>query len=112
MMRLGLFLVVALAFAPSLARADDVMPRFDVAAHCKEVASFGGTYSAMMEQQCMKMEQGDYDSLKQRWPGLPESMKDHCLQVASFGGTASYMMLNQCVKMELEAGSADKTFKY
>lgn len=107
-----LAVIAGLVLVPSLTLADEAMPRFDVPAHCKEVASFGGTYSAMMEQQCMKMEQADYDSLKPRWPELPQSMKDHCLQVSGFGGEPSYMMLNQCVKMELEAGSADSTFKF
>lgn len=90
----------------------DVMPRFDVPAHCEAVASFGGTHSAMMEEQCMKMEQADYNALKPRWPELPASVKEHCLQVAGFGGQPSYVMLNQCVKMELEAGSAGTEFKF
>jgi hypothetical protein len=103
---------LALAALPAVASADEVMPRFDVPAHCKAVAELGGTHSAMMEEQCMKMEQADYNALKPRWAELPSSVREHCIQIAGFGGRPSYMMLNQCVKMELEAGSAGTEFKF
>lgn len=103
---------VALALTPLATLASEAIPRFDVPAHCKTVAEFGGTYSAVMEQQCMKMEQADYDSLKPRWAELPETVRKHCVQVAGFGGQPSYMILNQCVKMELEAGGSGTEFKF
>lgn len=103
---------LALGLLPLASAATEAMPRFDVPSYCKTVAEIGGTHSAVMEKQCMKMEQGDYDALKPRWPDLPESVREYCLQVASIGGEPSYMMLNQCVKMELEAGGEETEFKF
>ena len=101
--------VVALA-VPTGALADP--PRYDVAVHCTEVASFGGEYSEMMYDGCFDMEQASYDNLKRRWDAIPSRMRQHCDEVATFGGTGSYALLEGCVQMEEAAASTDNTFQY
>jgi len=88
------------------------MPRYDVEAHCREIASFSGDYSAMMYDGCFDMEQAAYDTLKVRWDGLPATMRSHCDQIATFAGAGSYSMLEGCVQMEEQASSTDNTFEY
>lgn len=103
------FIAMTLVAASSAAFAQD-LPRYDVAAHCAEVASFGGDHSAVLEKGCFAVEQESYDALKPKWPELPEAMRAHCGKVAEFGG-GSYQMLKGCVDMETEA-SGENTFKY
>ena len=96
--------------APSMTLAD--MPRYDVAAHCKVIASVGGSYSEMMYDGCFQMEQAAYDNLKSRWDGLSSNLQSHCDEIARVGGTGSYSMLEGCIQMEEQAGSTDNTFNY
>ena len=88
------------------------MPRYDVEAHCNEVAGFGGEFSEMMYDGCFDMEQAAYNNLKDRWTDLPGRMRGHCEDIASFGGPGSYSMLEGCVQMEEAAASTDNTFQY
>lgn len=99
---------LALMAAPALA----AMPHYDVAAHCDEIAGFGGTYSEAMYASCFDMEQESYDRLKPGWDALPGRLRDHCDRIARFGGPGSYAMLEGCVEMETQAASTDKTFEY
>jgi hypothetical protein len=88
------------------------MPRYNVAAHCKAVAEFGGNYSEMMYDGCFQMEQTAYNNLKPRWDGLAATLRSHCDRIATFGGAGSYSMLEGCVQMEEQAGSTDNVFEY
>lgn len=98
---------VVFSFSIASALAQE-LPRFDVKAHCKVIANFGGSYSAITERGCFQMEQASYDSLKGPWASLPERMKTHCIEIAKFGGTGNYMTLEGCVKLELEATQANE----
>jgi len=104
------FIGLAMCAMPSICHA--AMPHYDVAAHCKVIASVGGTYSEMMYDGCFKMEQVSYDNLKSRWEMLPGNLQAHCDEIARVGGTASYSMLEGCIQMEEQAGSTHNTFKY
>lgn len=88
------------------------LPRFDVEAHCKKVASFGGSYSATLDESCFSMEQGAYDGLKPEWSGLPTNVRRHCEKVAAFGGDGSYSLLESCVRMEVESAGANSNRKF
>jgi hypothetical protein len=88
------------------------MPRYQVEAHCKEIASFGGSYSASLFNACFDMEQVAYNGLKPRWDRLPHAMRGHCDDIASFGGPGSYALLESCVQMEEAASSTTKKFNY
>ena len=44
------------------------MPRFDVDAHCRQVAGFGGSFSDTILGSCVDMEQSAYDGMKAGWP--------------------------------------------
>lgn len=105
----GLFSLVT--SAPTSA-AD--MPRFDVEAHCKQIASFGGSYSAVLDKACFDQEQQAYDRLKPVFGQLTDAMSAHCEQIASFGGPGSYTLLEACISQEIQAAGdkAGKTFKY
>lgn len=105
------FTAAALVFGSAAAHAAD-MPRYDVEAQCKQVASMGGSTSSMMMNSCMDTEQSAYDNLKAKWTDIPDNIRKQCDQVASVGGTGSYMMLEQCVQMETKAASKPKKFKY
>src|SRR5437660_8260042 len=80
------------------------MPRFDVDAHCRQVAGFGGSFSQTVFGSCLDMEQSAYDGMKAGWLTLPAAARQHCVQVASFGGPGSYSILQSCIQMEVQAG--------
>ena len=108
-MRLPLLLIAGMLVAgPTLAD----MPRFDVEAHCKEIASYGGSFSESLNRSCFDMEQAAYDSLKPDWDGLPSAMQLHCEDIARYAGSGSYSLLESCVQQEAKAASAAKTFRY
>ncbi|WP_158967936.1 hypothetical protein [Chachezhania sediminis] len=86
--------------------------RFDVEAHCNEIAGAGGTYSSEMYNFCVRQEQTAYNSLKARWDAISSNVRAHCTQVASFGGPGSYEMLSFCVEQEEQAAASKPTFKY
>jgi hypothetical protein len=89
-------------------------PRFDVRAHCREVASFGGSYSAVLDKRCSDLEQTAYDNLLPIWAQLPIEMKKHCTEVARVRRSGSYSLLEGCVSLEINAASARarSTFRY
>jgi hypothetical protein len=90
------------------------LPRFNVETHCKQVAGFGGSYSATIDKSCFDMEQDAYDKLKQIWPSVAAKTQKHCATVAGFGGSDSYSILQSCVQMETSAASGNegRKFKY
>ena len=88
------------------------LPRFDVEAHCQQVASMGGTASSTLLNGCMDMEQKSYNSLKQSWEQIPDQARRHCEQVAAFGGGGSYNLLEGCIDMEMKAGAQPRKFQY
>ncbi|WP_319413905.1 hypothetical protein [uncultured Cohaesibacter sp.] len=94
---------------PSLA-AD--LPRYDPQGHCKKVASFGGDYSAMLDNSCLEIEQAAYNSLKAVWADFSGASKSHCDRVARFGGQGSYSLLKSCIEMEERAAGNKQEFKF
>lgn len=110
----GLALAGAMLAGLAAPAAATDMPRYDVDAHCRAVAEFGGSYSAVMENGCFDLEQQAYDALKPHWNELPEAMREHCDEVARLGGDGSYSMLKGCIDLELEAGREreGKTFRF
>jgi hypothetical protein len=88
-----------------------VLPQYDPEAHCKEVASFGGSYSAVLDNACLAQEQSAYDALKDNWSNVPVEARSHCDEVASFGGTGSYVLLQSCIEQELQARSSRPKFR-
>lgn len=96
------------------AGATGVMPRYDPAAYCDEVAAFGGSYSELTRDGCMDMEQASYDALKARWDELSPRIRAYCDEVARFGGKGSYSTLQGCVDMEQGAAARNRAreFKY
>lgn len=111
-MRLSILAIAATALS-SPAFADSV-PHYDVNTYCKEVAGFGGSYSATLDKSCFSMEQSAYNAVKAKWNAIPEDTRKHCDQVASFGGKGSYSLLQSCIGMETEANSENsgRSFKY
>lgn len=112
-MRPACAFVLAIGVVSATPVAAQELPRFDVKAHCHEVASFGGTYSALTERGCFDLEQSSYDSLKREWADLPASVKRECISVASFGG-GDYMTLRGCVDLEIDAMNTNRgsQFRY
>lgn len=110
--------VLAFAYAlavwsnPVAAQPDNEMPIYDVERHCREVASFGGTYSAVMDQGCFRAEQQAYDGLKARWASLPQRLRRHCDEIARFGGSGNYTMLSGCVRAEEQAAGANSNRQF
>lgn len=104
-------MTVLFALLPMAASAAD-MPRFDVKAHCQQVASATGSSSNMLYNSCIDMEQSAYNNLKGHWSSLPENVRSHCQDVASVTGTGSYSLLESCVDMEVSAGSNRSEFSF
>lgn len=111
MKRIGLAIATIAVSVPAFAQS---LPRYDVNAYCKEVAGFGGSYSATLDKSCFSMEQSAYDAIKVGWEAVPARTRKYCDEVASFGGNGSYTLLQSCIGMEAEADSSnsDRSFKY
>lgn len=62
-------MIAMAACLPMVVVASD-MPRLDVEAQCKEVASFGGDFSNTTNNGCIKMEQSAYNHLKTEWGSI------------------------------------------
>jgi hypothetical protein len=109
--RVIIVVLATLSFAPAAAQD---MPRFAVEAHCRQIASFGGSYSASLYGSCMDMEQTAYDNLKGLWGRLPANMRRHCQQIAAVAGSGSYSLLESCIQMETSAGERNRSrqFRY
>lgn len=103
--------VMLASFLPLIASAAD-MPRFDVKAHCQQVASATGSSSNMLYNSCIDMEQSAYNNLKDQWGSLPGNVRSHCQDVASVTGPGSYSLLESCVDMEVSAGSNRSEFSF
>ena len=90
------------------------MPRYNVKAHCNEIANVGGSYSAMIMKSCFQQEQSAYDQLKPHWADLPAPMRTHCDEIATVGSPGSYVILQSCIKMELDSANEiqGQEFKY
>jgi len=103
--------MLAVLSCPAVAQE---MPRFDVEAYCKKIASFGGSYSAVTDESCFEMEQSSYNNLKGSWSQLPDRMRDYCVKIAKFGGEGSYVTLESCIEMEEESAGKNsaRTFEY
>ena len=76
---------------------------FDIAAHCREVASFGGSHSYSLEKSCRQMEEAAKKRVAKIEDKVPGSVLAHCDGVASFGGPGSYSLMESCIKMEMDA---------
>lgn len=103
---------VMLASCLPLAASAAEMPRFDVEAHCQQVASVTGSSSNTLYNSCVDMEQSAYNGLKGQWASLPASVRNHCKDVASVTGPGSYSLLESCVDMEVSAGSNRSEFSF
>ena len=99
-------LLAALAAVPAWAE----MPNYDVEAHCKKLASIGGSSQSLLNA-CLHSEQDAYDGLKPKWDGLPEAMRLHCDHLAGLGG-GSYSLLQACVASEQDASRNNEQFKF
>jgi hypothetical protein len=109
-MRVAL-IVMALSLGLPVAAAA-AMPDYNVDAHCREIAAFGGGFSEMFFHGCLTQEQAAYNGLKSRWDGLPSAVRAHCDEIARFGGGGTYMILSGCVDQELSAGQQNRDFKF
>jgi hypothetical protein len=100
----------------SIAVADETpIPRYDVKAHCNELANFGGTFSQMVMSSCLGMEQTAYDKIKKDWTNIPNSIRRYCNQIATFGGSgSSYSVFESCIEIETGAArrNAETEFHY
>ena len=108
---IGCLYAIAFATVPSQA-ANEAPPHYDAEAHCKQVANFGGSYSASLDNACLSQEQQAYDALKAQWIDVPVEARSHCDQVASFGGTGSYSLLQACIQQEMQARGSRPKFQY
>lgn len=102
-------LIFLLAAASQLTLAQD-MPRFDVEAHCEDVAEITGG-SHQIFNSCIQMEQGAYNGLKNRWANLSRRIQIHCQDVAKVTG-GSYQILQSCVQMEEDAAGNRQSFSF
>lgn len=106
------FLMTVLTALLPLAASAAEMPRFDVEAHCEQVASISGDSSNMLYNSCIDMEQTAYNGLKGQWSSLPANIENHCRDVASVTGPGSYSLLESCVDMEVSAGNNRSEFSF
>jgi hypothetical protein len=90
---------------PVANQARGFLPRYDLEAHCKELASFVRSYSEALENACLAREQSAYDALKNGWSDVPAEARTHCDIVARCCGTGSYFLLHACIQQELEGRS-------
>lgn len=104
------YLIAFTLAAASLAASAQDMPRFDVEAHCEQVAEFAGG-SHQIFNSCIQMEQNAYNGLKARWASVGGRIRSHCQEVAQFSG-GSYQILQSCVQMEEDAAGNRQSFSF
>ncbi len=104
-MRAVVVMLAGLCAAPMVVQAQTIeMPNYDVERQCRRIASMGGNYSETLYGGCFDGEQNAYDSLKDRWPQIPEAMRRQCDRIARMGGAGSYSLLQGCIQSEESAG--------
>ncbi len=115
-LNLAAAILVAFAFAAPMALAQAIgeLPHYDVAALCKEAASFTGTYSALGESGCIDLEQTAYNKLKLMWDDTSDRIRKVCKEAAQAGGEGSYTSLLGCIALEEQAQTElpNKKFNY
>ncbi len=83
--RAGSSIVVIVILGSSVSAAvaqGPVVPKYDVKSYCKEIAGFGGTFSEMVMESCLGMEQSSYNKLKARWGKIAQPIRTHCDDIA------------------------------
>ena len=106
----ALALGLTIAGAAGAARAE--MPDYDVNAHCKAIAAFGGAPSQTLLNACLQQEQAGIRSSQANWDALPVAMREHCDFIARFGGPGSFTLLDACVDQENAAARNNATFQF
>ena len=86
-------------------------PRYNVEDYCKKIADFGGSYSATLNNACIRQEQDAYDALNRNWGSYPSQVLAHCDRIATVGGDGSYTLLQACIKQEMQARSNPPNFR-
>lgn len=92
---------------PNAIQSSNGIPRFDVAAHCRQISSTGGSPSEVIYGSCMEIEQSAYNQMKPSWTSIPSSIQDHCTTIAKIGGSGSYTILQSCIEQEIAAKKAN-----
>ncbi|MDR5887576.1 hypothetical protein [Vreelandella janggokensis] len=110
-MKPAVLAIALLAGLASTANAQEI-PRFDVEAHCDNIARFGGDFSNITYNGCIDMEQSAYNNLKNRWGDVPTGIRSECMNIATFGGTGDYMTLQGCIDMETSAANNQSEFSF
>jgi hypothetical protein len=86
-------LMFPLAFAPSVALAQDI-PDYDSQAHCERVAANAAKPDAMRGR-CLWLEEYALDELETFWPHASGRVREECVETAS--AEESYAVLARCV---------------
>lgn len=94
-----------------IARQGQLARRYDVEHHCEKIAGFGGSYSATLNNACIRQEQDAYDALNMNWGSYPSQVLAHCDRIATFGGDGSYTLLQACIQQEMQARSNPPNFR-
>jgi hypothetical protein len=104
-MRLSVFistLATAAALMPSVSRAADVVPKFNIAANCKAEVT-GGSVAGETLESCISAEQQAKDQLAQQWERFAKADKTMCIRGTNSDGTPSYVELQTCLEMSADA---------
>ncbi len=109
MTRMGLIAGMVLLSLPLVARADD-LPRYDMDAFCRGVASVAETTSDDVLAKCLDREHEAYDVAKSKWPSLPASAQSFCERSTLAAGDGSYEKLRSCIEQKEAGGSP--SFRY
>lgn len=109
-MKMRTALIGATAFCMSSAAYAAELPRYDPNSYCESVSAVSGG-SAMITNECIKMEQTAYNNLKRIWESVPSKTSTYCDRVARTTG-GSYSILESCIEMEISESGAPQKFQF
>ena len=92
--------LVLLSFAASpILPAADTVPRFDIAAACRDVGK-PGIDIGRPTSACHSDEERARSSLEAKWSQYPAAARTTCVEGASLGGPPSYVQVLTCLEMK------------
>ncbi|CUI51157.1 Uncharacterised protein [Alcaligenes faecalis] len=109
-MKIKIALIGTTAFCMSSTAHAAELPRYDPNSYCESVSAVSGG-SAIITNECIKMEQTAYNHLKRMWDSVPSKTSTYCDRVARTTG-GSYSILESCIAMEISESGAPQKFQF
>lgn len=91
------------------AHAEDRPTRYDVDAHCSELANTNDGFSPEVMQRCLIAQNDALDRVKRIWAATPAYIQRDCDARARLHGEDDYAVLEKCIQDQLRQALPDVT---